>query len=175
MEDEESARRRNRGYYGYSPLEIFSDSYFTHPLHHDEQSTNFEPENLGIEDFGATNFASSTGSVAQQTDYHQPYQSQTPMDLDLLSAENYHEGVYPQSSSRARSSGSIELYGGLLATSPEVTEPTSPPTTMKTRRSKKEASSADESGTRQRGRPRLDTRDQTAAEVFFLNLIMNLG
>lgn len=167
----ESSRGRRDEYYNYSPLEIFSDSYFTHPMQYGEQSsTNFPPGGLGIEGFVATDY---TGSAPQQFPHqidYQGYQTQAAMGLDVLSAENYQEGVYPQRSSRARGSGSVELYGGFLAPSPSQVEPTSPPTTMKTSRPKKEKSvSADESGTRQRGRPRLDTRDQTAAEVLILN------
>jgi len=162
MDSRESASRSNDEYYSYSPLGIFSDSYFTNPVQYDERNTSFPPVGLRTEGFGA--------SVPQQGDY-QPYQTQTPMDLHLLSAERYQEGIYPHRSPRARGSGSIELYGGLLAMSPNEIEPTSPPMNMKPRRSKKETSkstSADESGTRQRGRPRLDTRDQTAAEVLVL-------
>ena len=161
MDNEETARRRNREYYGNSPLEIFSDSYFTQAVQYDEHSCSFAPAGLGIQGYVGANYAHQ---VPQQTDY-QPYQGSNPMDLDLLSAENYQEGLYPHNISPVNGSGSIELYGGLLATSPIEINPRSPPTAMRSQRSKKDASSADESGNRQRGRPRLDTRDQTAAEV----------
>lgn len=170
----ESSRSREDEYYNYSPLEIFNDSYFSHPVPYDEQnSRSFARGGLRTEGFGVTNYTGLTDSTPQQIPQQIPqqmvykgYQTQTPMDIDVLSAENYQEGVYPRRRSRDHDSGSIELYGGFLATSPNEKDSGNPPTTTKNRRSKKEISaSADESGTRQRGRPRLDTRDQTAAEV----------
>ena len=91
------------------------------------------------------------------------------MDLDVLSAENYQEVSFDRGSSEQLDSGNTQLYGGNLASSTIETKALKPYTSMKTRRpSKKNAFqgvSTDDSATRQRGRPRLDNRDQTAAEV----------
>lgn len=168
MDDAESARRggTNEDYYRYSPLGIFNDSYFTQPLpFNDDQNVDFAQGRLSqfgmnADLHGATNYAG-----------YESYQMRapTPMDLDVLSAEDYREGPYSRGIPSSRVSGSTQVYGGLLVENSGDVKSPSPPADMKTRRStRKEVSkstSADETGTRQRGRPRLDNRDQTATEV----------
>ncbi len=168
-----SARGRggNDAYYEYSPLGIFNDSYFTQPLQYNhEQNVNFvQPGDPGfvVDPLGPANYPAYYPAYL-------PYQSQAPalMDLDLLSAENYQEVPYDQGFSGQRDNGSIQLFGGLLASSTHETKVPSSPASMTTRRSSKKATpkgaGADETATRQRGRPRLDNRDQTAAEVCLL-------
>lgn len=90
------------------------------------------------------------------------------MDPDILSAEKYYDGAFDGRNS-IDSPSNNQWLGGLLA-SRNVNRRSAKKSSSNTRQpSKKENSkstSADESiGVRQRGRPRLDTRDQTAAEV----------
>lgn len=173
MNEALSARGRggNDEYYEYSPRGIFYDSYFTQPVQYNhEQIVNY----------------AQTGHPAVVVDpprpaycpaycpAYLPYQSQAPapMDLDLLSAENYQEVPYNQRFSEQHDSGSVQMYGGFLASTTHETKVPSSPTSMTTRRSSKKGTpkgvSADETATRQRGRPRLDNRDQTASEVCLL-------
>lgn len=179
MDDAKSARRRgnNEDYYQYSPLGIFSDSHFTHPLPYNEEQ-NVNSARAGSIGFGIN--IDSQGPTNYAGYQYQSYQSQAPtsMDLDILSAENYHESPYSRGIPSRRVSGSTQVYGGLLVDKPCDVKVPSPPAGMKSRRStKKEASksaSADETGTRQRGRPRLDNRDQTATEVSLHSIWANL-
>ncbi|KAL2039285.1 hypothetical protein N7G274_007953 [Stereocaulon virgatum] len=167
MDDAESARRggNNDECYQYSPLGIFNDSYFTQPLpFNDDQNVNFAQGSLSqfgmnADSQGATNYAG-----------YEPYQIQASksMDLNVLSAEDYREGPYSRDLPSSRVSGSTQVYGGLLVENSSDVKSRSPPADITIRRStRKEVSkstSADETGTRQRGRPRLDNRDQTATE-----------
>ena len=166
MDDAESARReRHDEYYRYSPLGIFNDSYFTHPVPYNEE------QDVTLAQAGSTGFGMNIDSqcAANYVGY-QPYQTQVtvPMDLELLSAENYQEGPYDRELQSQHVSGT-QVYGGLLVGSPVEAKAPSPPATTKTRKSSmketSKSSKADEHITRQRGRPRLDNRDQTAAEV----------
>ena len=171
MNEALSARRRGGGndeYYEYSPLGIVYDSYFTQPVQYDrEQKVNYaQTGHPGV----VVDPPRSANCPA-----YLPYQSQAPalMDLDLLSAENYQEGPYNQRFSEQQNSGSVQMYGGFLASTTHETKAPSSPTSMTNRRSSKKGTpkgvSADETATRQRGRPRLDNRDQTASEVCLLN------
>ena len=163
MNEALSARGRggNDEYYEYSPLGIFYDSYFTQPM----QYNYAQPGHPVVVDPPRP-----ANRPAYCPDYL-PYQSQAPapMDLDLLSAENYQEVPYDHRFSEQHDSGSVQMYGGFLASSTHETKVPSSPTSMTTRRSSKKdipkGVSADETATRQRGRPRLDNRDQTASEV----------
>ncbi len=98
-----------------------------------------------------------------------------PMDLDLLSVENYYEGTFDGAESLAPQYESSELLGALLAPNRprtrKSTKQKNSPANGRTRHSpskeilKKNMSPDEEHGARHRGRPRLDTRDETAAEV----------
>ncbi len=114
--------------------------------------------------------------VAQLYDYTALYTGQPPMDLNLLSSESYPEEIY---GSTGPEGGNAQLYGGLLPTSPQSEDGHSlvsqnkniKPLRSRKPRKKEDAhsTSPDElNAARQRGRPRLDTRDQTAAEVDYL-------
>lgn len=94
------------------------------------------------------------------------------MDPDLLSAENYYNEVFAASSPAEEEEARNQWLGGLLADRAPTRNPGRggmPGTKKAGGATKKEASqnrSPDGSnGARQRGRPRLDTQDQTAAEV----------
>lgn len=97
------------------------------------------------------------------------------MDPNLLSAENYYNSLLEASSSKADQENQedrSQWLGGLLAnrSSNSKSVGKSASVSTKARRTSKEealqSTSPDGSnGIRQRGRPRLDTRDQNAAEV----------
>ena len=97
-----------------------------------------------------------------------PLELESLMDLDLLSTQNYHQVYSDPTVPTNHSNGQNELYGGLLAMDREPAPPQTRPKTRKNSAKKDtaKATGSDET-TRQRGRPRLDTRDQTAAEVSF--------
>ena len=177
MNEALSARGRggNDEYYEYSPLGIFYDTYSTLPVQYNHE------RNVNYVQTGPPGVAVDPPRPANRPAYcpayctaYLPYQSQAPalMDLDLLSAENYQEAPYNQSFSEQHESGSIQMYGGLLASTTHETKVPRSSTSMTTRRSSKKGIpkgvSADETATRQRGRPRLDNRDQTASEVCHL-------
>lgn len=95
------------------------------------------------------------------------------MDLDLLSAENYYEGTFDGSDVLGPEGQGNQWMGGVVQTLPQTstsTKPKKPSANPRGRRStadegKKKTSLDDVHGIRQRGRPRLDTRDETATEV----------
>ena len=162
-----SVRGGNDAYYEYNPLGIFYNSYVTQPVQHNyEQNVNFVLP-------GHPGFVVETPGPANRPAYL-PYQSRAPalMDLDLLSAENYQEVPYDQGFSEQHDNGTVQTYGGFLARSTPETQVPSSTTNMTTRRSSRKGitkgASAEETATRQRGRPRLDNRDQTASEVCLL-------
>ena len=164
-------RGGNDEYYQYSPLGIFYESCFPQPVQYNyEQNVNYAQPG---HPFGVVDPPRPANRPAYCPAYL-PYQSQAPalMDLDLLSAENYQGVPYDQRFSEQHDSGSVHMYGGFLPSSTHETKVPSSPTSMTTRRSSKKgiskAVSADETATRQRGRPRLDNRDQTASEVCLL-------
>ena len=96
---------------------------------------------------------------------------ETEMNLNVLSAERFEEGQYGQRRSIEQGRGGSVLWGGLLASGETEDDGSSSPTEIRPRVLPKDNSSkpgsGEENGTRQRGRPRLDTRDKTAAEVGF--------
>ena len=182
--NQRSAADGSDGYYGYSPLTTLSDSYFSQEQYYGENEAyarsnnptlivpSIPPQGIGQ----AQGQASASSLVSAPFRYSPavnfsdpsnfaPFYTEGQMDIELLSAEKYKEGGYPQVNT-AEAENNVQ-FGGLLASNEGS------PATMPTRRtSKKETSkstSADEAvSTRQRGRPRLDTRDQTAAEVSLL-------
>ena len=170
----ESARRGNGNdeYYEFSPLGFLGDSYFTQPPYYSNNPNANPNENahvgLGLE--ASQNYTGPASQIVESTGYS-PYYSQTPMDLDVLSAENYQRD-YAQVSSIQRGREHAPLFG-ISADNRLRTNTPSPPAGTRARRSRKESlkgTSADEaSSARQRGRPRLDTKDQTAAEVCILS------
>ena len=166
-----NGRRGNDEYYEYGPLGIFYDSYFTQPVQYNHE------QNVDFVQSGHPGFVVETPGPANRLAYcpaYLPYQFRAPalMDLDVLSAENYQEVPYDQGYSEQRDSSTIQTYGGFLARSTPETQVPSCTTNMTTRRSSRKSNlkgaSADETSTRQRGRPRLDNRDQTAGEVCLL-------
>ena len=165
----ESARRGNGNdeYYEFSPLGFLGDSYFTQSPYYSNNSNENPQGGLGLEP--SHNYTARASQIVEQTGYP-PYYPQTPMDLDVLSAENYHRD-YAQVSSIHRGREHAPLFG-IGADNRLRTNTPSPPAGTRTRRSRKESlkgTSADEANSaRQRGRPRLDTKDQTAAEVCIL-------
>ena len=117
--------------------------------------------------------------VAQLYDYTALYNGQQPMDQNLLSSETYPGILYEDEDLMEPGGKDVPLYGELLPISSQGVDEESQASRTKSTRStrtrklsKKEdvhSTSPDESNiARQRGRPRLDTRDQTAAEVWFL-------
>lgn len=163
----ESARGGNDEYYGFSPLGFLGDSYFTQSPYYSSNPNENEQTGLGLEP--SPTYTGSALPIVEPTGYS-PYYPQTPMDLDVLSAENY-ERDYAQVSSMQRGREHAPLFG-ITADSRLRTMTPSPPAGTRARRSRKESlkgASADEANSaRQRGRPRLDTKDQTAAEVCIL-------
>lgn len=95
------------------------------------------------------------------------------MDLDLLSAENYYEGTLDGSDVLGPEGQDNQWMGGVVQTLPHTSKTTKPKKTSANPRrrqsttdeGKKRMSLDDVHGIRQRGRPRLDTRDETATEV----------
>ena len=166
----ESARRRNDEYYEFSPLGFLGDSYFTQTPYYSNNPDEKAQVGLGLQP--SPNYTGPAPQTVEPAGYP-PYYPQTPMDLDVLSTENYQRD-YAQVSSMQRRTEHAPLFG-ITADNRLRTNTPSPPAGTRTRRSRKESlkgTSADEaSSARQRGRPRLDTKDQTAAEVCFLPCI----
>lgn len=164
----ESAGGGNDEYYECSPLGFLGDSYFTQPPYYSNNPNENAQSGLGLEP--SPNYTGSAPPIAEPTGYS-PYYPQTPMDLDVLSAENYQRDYAPVSSMR-RGREHVPLFG-ITADSRLRNITPSPPAGTRARRSRKESlkgTSADEANSaRQRGRPRLDTKDQTAAEVCILS------
>ena len=160
----ESARRGNDEYYEFSPLGFLGDSYFTQSPYYSNNPSETARVGLGLEP--SQNYTVPVSQIVEPTGYSS-YYSQTPMDLDVLSADTYQRD-YAQVSSIQRGREHAPLFG-ITADNRLRTNTPSPPAGTKIRRSRKESlkgTSADEANTaRQRGRPRLDTKDQTAAEV----------
>lgn len=164
----ESARRGNEEYYEFSPLGILGDSYFTQPPYYSNHPNENAQVGLGLEP--TRNYTDPASQIVEPTSYS-PYHSQTPMDLDVLSAESYRRD-YAQVGPIQRGRERAPLFGITSENRPRINTP-SPPASTRARRSRKETGkgiSADEANSaRQRGRPRLDTKDQTAAEVCILS------
>lgn len=165
----ESARtRRNDDYYEFSPLGFLGDSYFTQSPYYSNNPIENAQVGLGLEP--SPNYTDPAPQLVKPTGYS-PYYPQTPMDLDVLSAENYQRD-YAQVSSAQRGREHAPLFG-ITADNRLRTSTPSPPAGTRARRSRKESlkgTSADEANSaRQRGRPRLDTKDQTAADVCILS------
>lgn len=160
----ESARRGNDEYYEFSPLGFLGDSYFTQSPYYSNNPNERAQVGLGLEP--SRNYTGRASQVVEPTGYT-AYYPHTPMDLDVLSAENYQRD-YAQVSSIQRGREHAPLFG-VTANNRLRTKTPSPSAGARTRRSRKESlkgTSADEANSaRQRGRPRLDTKDQTAAEV----------
>ena len=165
----ESARRRNDEYYGFSPLGFLGDSYFTQTPYYSNNPSESAHVGLGLEQ-PPQNYTVPVSQIVEPTTYPHYYPS-TPMDLDVLSADNYQRD-YAQVSPMQRGREHAPLFG-ITADNRLRTNTPSPPAGTKARRPRKESlkgTSADEGNTaRQRGRPRLDTKDQTAAEVCILS------
>lgn len=90
----------------------------------------------------------------------------------MLSAENYYNEVFAASAPHGEQAGRNQWLGGLLANraphrnSARAGMPGNKKAGGAAKKEKSQSASPDGSnGARQRGRPRLDTRDQTAAEV----------
>lgn len=164
----ESARRRNDEYYEFSPLGFLGDSYFTQSPYYSNHPNENAQVGLGLEP--SPNYTGPASQIVEPTGYS-PFHSQTPMDLDVLSTENYQRD-YAQVNSMQRGREHAPLFGITADTRLRTNTP-SPPAGARSRRSRKgslKGTSADEaSSARQRGRPRLDTKDQTAAEVCILS------
>ena len=171
MENAESSCSKYNEYYRFSPLGFLNDSYFTridpNAQYESQGFGNLEQNELGIAPWGGSESAPVPQCPALPS--NQPYQLLDPMDLDVLSAENYHEGAYGRVNSSKDEGLGTQLYGGLLANDGrQAATPDPPPHTRSRRSSKKDASknaNTVEDNPRPRGRPRLDTRDQTAAQV----------
>lgn len=97
------------------------------------------------------------------------------MDLDPLSTENYYEGTSDGTAVPGPDDRSKLWTGGMVQTLPQTrksTKPKQPSVNSRGRLStagevlKNKLSLDGVHGTRQRGRPRLDTRDETATEVW---------
>ena len=160
----ESARRGGDEYYEFSPLGFLGDSYFTQSPYYSNNPNENAHVGLGLEP--SQSYTARASQVVEPTGYPH-YYPHTPMDLDVLSAENYQRD-YAQVSSIQRGREHAPLFG-ITADNRLRTNTPSPPAGARIRRSRKESlkgTSADEANSaRQRGRPRLDTKDQTAAEV----------
>lgn len=92
------------------------------------------------------------------------------MDLDLLSAEVYQEGTYEGQNAHQQETRRVtQLYGGWVAEDLSGNADAIPPTTPNPRRSSRKNTSSkvssEETGLRQRGRPRLHGNDKSAADV----------
>ena len=95
------------------------------------------------------------------------------MDPDVLSAENYYNEALAASSPNGEHESRNQWLGGLLANrAPHKSSargglPGNKRAGGAAKKEKSQSASPDGSnGARQRGRPRLDTQDQTAAEVY---------
>lgn len=166
----ESARRGNNEYYEMSPLGFLGDSYFTQSPYYSHNLNENAQGRLGLETppnySGPAPAPAPAPQIVEPIGYS-PYYQQNPMDLDVLSAESYQRD-YAQVGSTQRGREHAPLFGITANDSRRPNTP-SPPAGTRSRRLRKESSkgtSADEAiSARQRGRPRLDTKDQTAAEV----------
>ena len=161
------SKRRNEEYYEFSPLGFLGDSYFTQsPFYSNDPN---ESAQIGLGPEPSSNYTAPAPHVVEHTGYS-PFYPQTEMDLDVLSAENYHPTEYAQANAVQRGRDPAPLFG--ITDSRLRTVTPSPPAGTRARRPRKESlkgASADEANSaRQRGRPRLDTKDQTAAEVCIL-------
>lgn len=96
------------------------------------------------------------------------------MDLDLPSTENCYEGTFNEAGVLGTEDQGKLWTGGMVQTLPQTrksTKPKKPSGFPRGRQStpgevlKNKLSLDGGHGTRQRGRPRLDTRDETATEV----------
>lgn len=96
------------------------------------------------------------------------------MDIDLPSSDNYYDGTFDGADVLGPEYQGNQWVGGMVQTSPQTRKSTKPkkPSANPTRRQsttdeglKKKTSLDDAHGIRHRGRPRLDTRDETATEV----------
>lgn len=173
MDEAESAHSPNEAYNQSSPFGFLGDSYFTRPPYNhqeyrNEQVGSSEQLGLGIEYLDGVDYTAPISPFSVPAS-QQPCHS---MDPNSLSAENYQERAYEYTHSGRVGRGSTQLLMGCLASKPRTPSP--PVSNMKSRRSSMkdgpEGAGAEDSSTRQRGRPRLDSRDQTAAEVRFPNL-----
>lgn len=170
MDEAELAPFLDDEYRHLGALNFLNDSYFSIPQHqqlygHEERRPPEQQEQLGIEHTAF--FPPFPGFASSQ-----PHQSQVAMDLDVLSARDFHEGPeqYGGRGPNQHETGEIQLWGGLVeTTNPHESPSRSPPATRRSRRiSKKDdpkIGPVEDSSNRQRGRPRLNTKDQTAAEV----------
>lgn len=171
MDETEPGQSPNEAYYRLSPLSFLNDSYFIQPDYENQQHGfshigGVVQPGPGIEYPGGIDYTASGSPFSLPTNY-QPYQLQHPMDLNVLSVDNYREGVHAGTNINRQNEGGTQLYGGFLTNRTRTPSPLR--RNMRTRQnSRKDGSSGmplEENSTRQRGRPRLDTRDQTAAEV----------
>lgn len=125
-------------------------------------------------------FSPDLGSLpahaAQLSDYIALYNGQPPMDLNLLPSGNYPALPYENSDAMDLEADNPPLYGGLIpaaAQSGDKSRLASLTKVIRPTRSRNSSKKDDTQSTipdvsntaRQRGRPRQDTRDQTAAEV----------
>ena len=165
----ESARGGNNEYYEMSPLGFLGDSYFTQSPYYSPNPNENAQGRLGLETPPNYSGPAPAPQIVEPTGYS-PYYQQNPMDLEVLSAESYPRD-YAQVGSTLRGREHAPLFGITASNSRRPNTP-SPPAGTRARRSRKESlkgTSADEANSaRQRGRPRLDTKDQTAAEVCIL-------
>ena len=159
----QSDPRDDERYYESNPLSFLNDFHFieseNNSRYRQQQFQNFIQARGEIE---------GLSTVPQSTTLrtgHQPCQACNSMDLNLLSAESYHDIPYGETRSGRQENENAQLYGGLVA---KDASPSPPPKTRTRRSLRKDASkntSTEDNNSRPRGRPRLDTRDQTAAEV----------
>lgn len=103
-----------------------------------------------------------------------PESNRDHMDLDLLSAENYYTGTFDGASVLGPEAQGNHLIGGMVQPLPQnrkSTKSKKPSVDSRGRQSttdevlRNKLSLDGVHGIRQRGRPRLDTRDETATEV----------
>lgn len=173
MDETEPAQSPNEEYYQLSPLGFLGDSYFIQP--NDEyQQREFSQFGgsvhlgLDVQYPGGVDYTATTSPFSLPANY-QPYQSQHSMDLNVLSADNYREGVHAITNWNRQDEGGTQLYGGSVASSHRRRTPSPLQRNTRTRKNSRKDGSrgmpVEENSSRQRGRPRMDTRDQTAAEV----------
>lgn len=114
--------------------------------------------------------------VAQVYDNTALYSGQPPMNLDTLSSEDHPEVTYEDTALMQAEGENAPLYGGLLPISPQSDDENSlvshgkatksvKPRNPKKKEDRHSTSPVELDASRRRGRPRLDTRDQTATEV----------
>ncbi|KAL6713794.1 hypothetical protein ACLMJK_008286 [Lecanora helva] len=166
MEEAEPGANEYDEYYQFSPLGFLNDSFFTQAessaQHRAQQS---ETPGLGGLENAHWRGVDSVSIPRFSADSIQPYQLQDSMDLDLLAAENFQEAGYGQAGLTQDDRAVSQLPLGVLSDSTVTHDPSS---NRKSRRSsKKEISkhpNTGEDNVRPRGRPRLDTKDQNAAD-----------